>query len=214
MTSPSDLVIPFSVGRGSPLPADFTKLCNMIESHNTTWQTIEKRAEWRELLVEEFLFHQWDYFEIFDGYSIISPSHEVVGIENGRQAKTDVGVIDILARNNSGNWLVVELKRGRCADKTLGQIQRYMGWVKANIARGYDNVVGYIIGTHKDEKLEYALKVCNDVYFVEYSMFAEMTLDKKPRHHSRTQLVHAEGRSTNALGRGKCHELETWVGDM
>jgi len=184
-----------------------------INETNNTWQTFEKRAQWREILVEEFLYHQWGYFEIFNGYSIINPSHKVDGIENGRQAIIDVGVIDILARNNSGNWLVVELKRGRCADKTLGQIQRYMGWVKANLARGYDTVLGYIIGTHKDKKLEYALKVSRDVIFVEYSMFAEMTLDKKPRHCRRKYLDHASARSTNALGRGKCWELDTWVGD-
>lgn len=176
------------------------------------WQVFEQRSEWREIFVEEFIVHNWNYFEIFEEYSIICPTHNIVGIENGRQAQTDVGVIDILARKPNGDWLVVELKRGRCADKTLGQIQRYMGWVESTLCGNCDTVVGHIVGTHMDRKLKYALRASRNISFVEYSMYAEMTLDKKPRHPSRKHLAHVESRSTNATSRGNCHGLETWVG--
>src|SRR3546814_11462048 len=64
----------------------------------------------------------------------------------GRQYETTVGPIDILARDKkTGGYVVIELKKGRAADKVYGQISRYMGWVKKNIA-GVAPVAGMIVG--------------------------------------------------------------------
>src|SRR3546814_10376966 len=53
----------------------------------------------------------------------------------GRQYETTVGPIDILARDKkTGGYVVIELKKGRAADKVFGQLSRYMGWVKKNHA--------------------------------------------------------------------------------
>src|SRR3546814_6395278 len=47
----------------------------------------------------------------------------------GRQYETTVGPIDILARDTkTGGYVVIELKKGRAADKVFGQLSRYMGW--------------------------------------------------------------------------------------
>lgn len=71
----------------------------------------------------------------------------------GRQYETTVGPIDILARDKkSGEYVVIELKKGRAADKVFGQLSRYMGWVKKNIAKGSE-VSGMIVGSNIDEKL-------------------------------------------------------------
>ena len=46
----------------------------------------------------------------------------------GRQVKTDVGRIDILAEDAKGVRVVIELKVGDAKDSAVGQIARYLGW--------------------------------------------------------------------------------------
>lgn len=74
----------------------------------------------------------------------------------GRQYETTVGPIDILARDRkTGGYVIIELKKGRAADKVFGQLSRYMGWVKKNLAAGAP-VSGMIVGTTIDDKLRAA----------------------------------------------------------
>lgn len=71
----------------------------------------------------------------------------------GRQYETTIGPIDILARNTvTGQYVVIELKKGRAADKVFGQLSRYMGWVKTNLAKNGD-VAGMVVGSTIDDKL-------------------------------------------------------------
>ena len=71
----------------------------------------------------------------------------------GRQYETTVGPIDILARDKkTGGYVVIELKKGRAADKVFGQLSRYMGWVKKNLAKDAE-VSGMIVGSNIDAKL-------------------------------------------------------------
>jgi hypothetical protein len=76
----------------------------------------------------------------------------------GRQHKTEVGPIDLYARATNGDLVVIELKKGRAADKVFGQICRYIGCIKEDHAEDGENVRGYIIGRQVDEKLRYATK--------------------------------------------------------
>ena len=48
--------------------------------------------------------------------------------------------------------MVIELKKGRAADKVFGQLSRYMGWVKKNLAKDAE-VSGMIVGSNIDDKL-------------------------------------------------------------
>jgi RecB family endonuclease NucS len=74
----------------------------------------------------------------------------------GRQYPTTVGPIDLLGRDKkTGQYVVVELKKGRSADKVFGQLSRYMGWVKKNLANGGE-VAGAIVGAKIDDKLRAA----------------------------------------------------------
>ncbi|MGH7411711.1 MAG: endonuclease NucS domain-containing protein, partial [Candidatus Methylomirabilis sp.] len=45
-----------------------------------------------------------------------------------RQVKTDVGFIDILAKDKAGNVVVIEIKVGEAKDSAIGQVGRYLGW--------------------------------------------------------------------------------------
>ena len=58
------------------------------------------------------------------------------GAANSPGISTDVGSIDILAAAADNTLAVMELKRDRGPDSALGQLARYMGWVRAHLAAG------------------------------------------------------------------------------
>jgi restriction system protein len=79
-----------------------------------------------------------------------------------QQYKTDIGPIDILAKDKKTNsYVVIELKKNQTSDDTLGQIARYMGWIKET--KKDPNVKGIIIAGSYDKKLDYALKMMKNV---------------------------------------------------
>lgn len=61
--------------------------------------------------------------------------YEEEGI-NGVEFPAGGRFIDLLAVDQAGNFVVVELKVSRGYDRTVGQILRYMGWVEKNVAEG------------------------------------------------------------------------------
>ena len=67
------------------------------------------------------------------------------------------------------NFVVFERKLSRGADKAMGQISRYMGWVKLNLAE--DKMVkGVIAAKTVDEKLKYAASIIPDLSLFEYEL--------------------------------------------
>lgn len=98
----------------------------------------------------------WEQTELGREWTIYSePDNEMAGVEY----PTGVGRIDILARHKQRPaWLVVELKRDRAADQVLGQVLRYIGWIKHHLAAPDEEVHGLIIAGDVDRNLIYALK--------------------------------------------------------
>lgn len=88
---------------------------------------------------------------------------------DGREYPTDVGPIDILAVNDTGDFFVFELKLDRGPDRALGQLARYMGWVKIHLAKNRD-VRGVVVARSIDEKLKYAACVMPNVVLLEYEV--------------------------------------------
>lgn len=92
--------------------------------------------------------------------------------ENGRDGveyPTGVGPIDILAKDKYGNFVVFELKLRRGPDRAIGQLLRYMGWIKQNLAQT-TNVKGVIVAQTVDEKLKFAASIVIDVSLFEYEL--------------------------------------------
>lgn len=92
---------------------------------------------------------------------------------NGQQYTTETGPIDILAvdpRTNS--FVVIELKKGRISDRVVGQVLRYMGWVKENLCKDGQDVRGMVICKDPDRNLSYALKAVKnvDLRFYDFSL--------------------------------------------
>lgn len=45
-----------------------------------------------------------------------------------RQEASDIGRLDLLARDKEGRTVIIELKAGEAKDSSIGQVARYMGW--------------------------------------------------------------------------------------
>lgn len=85
-----------------------------------------------EAYLEEFLLTNFDRIEWGRPLQLWESDEG----ELGHQYVTDVGRLDFLCRDTADDTLVViELKRGRPSDRVVGQAARYMGWVRANLAR-------------------------------------------------------------------------------
>jgi ribosomal protein L37E len=91
-------------------------------------------------------------------------------LKEGRYNTGVVGEMDLLARHREEDrWLVIELKRDQSSDETIGQILRYMGWVKENLMGIDGKVEGLIICEVADNNVRYALKCVPDVKLKIYS---------------------------------------------
>ena len=122
--------------------------------------------------LHEFIRDNWDRLELGREWMIYQePGDE----EAGYEYPCDVGRIDLLAKHKKEpRWLVIELKRNQTSDQTVGQLLRYIGWVKQNLAVGGDEVHGLIICHEADKALHYALSTVPNVelrlYEVEFHL--------------------------------------------
>lgn len=86
---------------------------------------------------------------------------------DGIEYPTGVGPIDILAVDSDGAFVVFELKRGRVADRAIGQISRYMGWLITNREEG-TKVKGVIVAKDISQNLRHAVVAVPNVSLFEY----------------------------------------------
>jgi len=64
----------------------------------------------------------------------------------------------------------VELKKGRASDSVIGQVQRYMGYVKEELAKEGQTVEGVIIALEDDLRIRRALAVAPNIRFYRYQI--------------------------------------------
>ena len=93
---------------------------------------------------------------------------------DGTEFRTAVGPIDILANDDSGAFYTFELKRARSPDHSIGQLSRYMGWVKQTIGRDRE-VNGVIVAKTIPESLRYAVSIIPNVSLFEYEVSFKLT---------------------------------------
>ncbi|MEG1644573.1 MAG: endonuclease NucS [Alistipes sp.] len=129
---------------------------------------VEDVAEFAmEKHLEDFLIKNWKNTPLGSKYNIYEVDGEIVG----EQFPSDTGPIDILAiSKDKKTLLVIELKKGRTSDVVVGQIQRYMGYVKEELAESNQTVKGVIIGLDSDTRLKRALSVTNNIEFYRYQI--------------------------------------------
>jgi restriction system protein len=131
-----------------------------------TDETIEDPSAFAmEKHLEAFLVQNWSQTELGKDYEIFREEDDVVG----QQYLTDTGPIDVLAVSKDRKTLiVVELKKGRASDVVVGQILRYMGFVKDELAEPGQTVRGIIIALEEDQRLKRALSAVPNIEFFKY----------------------------------------------
>lgn len=77
--------------------------------------------------------------------------------------------IDILAVDSDESFIVIELKVSRGYERTVGQILRYMAWVKQNLANG-KAVRGLIVAKDISEDLKLAVSMIPAIALYEYEL--------------------------------------------
>ena len=119
--------------------------------------------------LEDFLIQNWNNTSLSNEYEIIE--------REGKKSQypTRSGPIDILAiSKDKTHYLVIELKKGRASDEVVGQISRYIGYIKKELAAPNQGVKGLIIALDNDRNLEDALYGSSNISFLKYRVNFEL----------------------------------------
>ncbi len=132
-----------------------------------TQQDLQSASEFAlEAHLEDFIDANWDSID----FGIKLARYQTVD-QSGRQFPAGPWSIDFLCSDiGAGNFVVLELKRGKTSDSAVGQILRHMSWVRKNLAKEGQKVKGVIIAKEVDEALSYAVQGLDDVSVSTYKV--------------------------------------------
>ncbi len=156
-----DTALEYYVNKGDVAAAIATK--------KMTTKSARELAEFQDMIVSEKAVE--DYLENHLDVVGSKIGADLKLVKYGRQYSTPVGPIDLLTTDKkTGEFVIIELKKGRSADKVYGQCSRYMGWVRKNLADGA-KVHGVIVARKIDDKLK-AARDAHDtkVHLIEFEM--------------------------------------------
>lgn len=146
----------------------------LVEESAANLPTESQEEFTMESHLEGFIIENWEKLELGKKYDIYFEEGEKKG-----QYVTPIGRIDILARSkNKKEWLVIELKKGRSGHEVVGQILKYIGWIKENECPKNEKVKGLIILSEKDEGIIYALKAAGNIGLMTYSVSFKLKSEK------------------------------------
>ncbi|MDO9205458.1 endonuclease NucS domain-containing protein [Methylotenera sp.] len=103
---------------------------------------------------------------------IIEPSLKLYSDQGITGIEFPVGgrYIDILAVDKNGGYVVIELKVSKGYDRVIGQLLRYVSWIKRNQAEPNQSVRGIIIAKQISEDLQLACSELPSVSLYEYDL--------------------------------------------
>ena len=106
-----------------------------------------------EAHLEEFMYKNWVQIDFGEKLSLYTDEEQ-----NGRQYPAETWSIDFLCLDVNGDFVVIELKRGKTSDAVVGQVLRYIGWVSENLLQPEQKVRGIIIAHEVDDALRYSVR--------------------------------------------------------
>ena len=108
--------------------------------------------------LEEYVIKNWNKIDFGEDLKMYVDDDGTTG----QQFTTDVGIVDILATDANGDYVVIELKRAESGYKVVGQVLNYMGWVQEKLLQDDQKVRGMIIVGRADKTLRAALRPVSD----------------------------------------------------
>lgn len=127
---------------------------------------IESEAEFAlETHLEQFIDENWNNIDFGAKLERYKTKEQ-----DGRQFSAGPWSIDLCKDIDSGDFVVIELKRGKTSDTVVGQTLRYIKWVRENLASPSQNVRGLIIAKEVDQSLQYSLRATKDVSVLTYKV--------------------------------------------
>jgi len=178
----------------NPLKDDaFEKLKHVVEDRSR-WEPIAELAEERDAddqVSEEPIQEEWlaplresalrkilarDLAALEEGLKPYDPKAGPEEISVGA-----AGRIDLLCRDKAGNLVVVELKRDTSSDRAIGQLARYMGYVKEQYLEKGKIVRGMIVAHEADEHLRLALQAMPNVELKLYDVTVKVRSPEQRR---------------------------------
>lgn len=104
--------------------------------------------------------------------SVVEPRLQLYQEEGITGVEFPVGgrFVDILAVDSQGRLVVIELKVSRGYDRVVGQLLRYMAWIKKNHAEAGQTVRGIIAARDISDDLKLACSELPDVSLYEYEL--------------------------------------------
>lgn len=126
---------------------DESKIRKIRDRHENPWKYVAST----DAVIYEDVPESEIHNSIASNPEIVEDELELIG----SKYLTSVGEIDILCRDKNGNYVVIELKKGRGSHEVIGQIQKYISWVSENLAEN-NFVRGIVIVKEYDQHLEYA----------------------------------------------------------
>jgi predicted RNA-binding protein len=139
-----------------------------------TEEDIENESEFAlEAHLEEFMDANWHRIRF--PFSLRRYEAED---QTGRQFPAGQWSIDFLCvDDDSEDFVVIELKRGKSSDSTVGQVLRYIGWVEENLCNEGQAAKGIIIAREIDDALRYAVRGLENVSVMTYKVDFELRPD-------------------------------------
>lgn len=123
-----------------------------LENNNSGFMALESH-------LEEYVIRNWKNIDFGEELTLYSDDEG----NTGQQYVTDVGILDILAVDSNGDFVVIELKRSEFGYRVVGQILNYIGWVKDRLASPDQKVRGIVIVGRADKTLRSAIKPVEDI---------------------------------------------------
>lgn len=127
----------------------------------------------KERHLQQYLVNQRNQIAFTDEWEIYSDTDDPTA---GVEFSTGIGRPDILLTDTSTSRVcIVELKKAGTSDRAVGQILRYIGWVREHLAdlEGVSpdaEVERILIVSTPSEKLEYAVAAIPSITLYSYEM--------------------------------------------
>ena len=147
-----------------------------ISKINSTDDIVSQSQFALEAHLEEFIDQNWNHINF--GCHL---NRYEVDDQNGRQFPAGPWSIDFLCTDrDNGDFVVIELKRGKTSDATVGQALRYIGWVEENLAKPNQKVRAIIVAKEVDDALRLAVRNLLNVKVLTYRVDFKLTEFKSP----------------------------------